>query len=362
MRIDTESSVFAGNSDEDTDNEWLTRDDVFSGAESMDESGWEPHELADEWEYAEADDEYAEYQDPGEAGADEEGDLEAWGDNEALADSEAWEETAWEADDESSVDHECAHCGHAVALLEAPDEEAPRGSTRRKLGPCTPVQDDLKPAAPWPEMQKRFRRSCSLTTHRLDPKSAIDCACAFGDPREVAIFAMARVVAAGPLAARLFAHFLGGSGTEVAIDVADMIKRSSGVRNKIRQSIKRGGDTGTLRIEQSDFKNEDLQFAYGAIDCVQWTVEKPAAKNWRKNPATRIKIEMLDYYEFHPARPGVSQCAHAACVELVSRGTAKNFWTSGSAVVTLGQLGGAAATSSPPAPKTHRHIEYPSVY
>ena len=85
--------------------------------------------------------------------------------------------------------------------------------------------------------------------------------------------------------------------------------------------------TGTLRIEQSDFKNEDLQFAYGAIDCVPWTVEKPASKNWRKNPATRMKIEMRDYYEFHRARPGVSQCAHAACVELVARSTAKNFWT-----------------------------------
>ncbi len=60
MRMDTESSVFAGYADEDTDYEWPTRDDVFSGAESVDESGWEPHELADEWEYAEADDEYDE--------------------------------------------------------------------------------------------------------------------------------------------------------------------------------------------------------------------------------------------------------------------------------------------------------------
>ena len=354
MKIDTESAFFASLADEATDYEWPTRADVFSATESIDEAGWVPHELADEWEYDEADDEYDEaddeydeaddeydeaddeydeYPDSGEAGADEEGNGELW------SDTEGWDETAWRADefDESPTDHECT-CSHPVALLESPDEEAPRGSARRKLGPCTPVQDDLKPAAAWPEMQKRFRHSCSLTTHRLDPKSAIDCVCAFGDPREVAIFAMARVVAAGPLAARLFAHFLGASGTEVTIDVADMIKRSSGVRTKIRQSVMRGGDTGTLRIEQSDFKNADLQFAYGAIDCVRWTAQKPVPKNWRRNPATSIQIEMLDYYEFHPARPGVSQCAHAACVELVARGTARNFWTSGSAVVTLGQL------------------------
>jgi hypothetical protein len=348
MRIDSESPVFADLVDEAADDEWPTRDDLFSPADEAVE------EFADEWEFAEADDEYDEFDE--EAITDELADPEVW------SESADWEETDWPAEDfdESLADHECTHCSHAVALLEAPDEEAPSG--RRKLGPCTPVQDDLKPAAPWPEMQKRFRRSCSLMTHRLNPKSAVDCACAFGDPREVAIFAMARVIAAGPLAASLFAHFLRGSGTEVTIDVGDMIKRSSGVRAKIRQSVMKGGDTGTLRIEQSDFKNEDLQFAYGAIDCVRWTVEKPAPKNWRKNPATRIKIEMLDYYEFHPARTGVSQCAHAACVELVARGSAKNFWTSGSAVVTLGQLGGAAVTSPPPAPRAPRHIEYPSVY
>jgi hypothetical protein len=31
-------------------------------------------------------------------------------------------------------------------------------------------------------------------------------------------------------------------------------------------------------------------------------------------------------------------------------------------VVTLGQLGSAAATPPAPAPRPHRHIEYPSVY
>lgn len=297
---------------------------VMSPREPGAEAGWLPHELesADEWEAVEAD-EFEEF----EAGP----------------------------SDEDCAGHECM-CGRAAGQSEAPG----RGMPRRRLGSCAPVQDDKKPEAPWPEMQKKFRRSCSLATHRLDPKSAIDCACAFGDPREVAIFAMARVVAAGPLAARLFAHFLGASGTEVTIDAVDMIKRSSGVRSKIRQSVMRGGDTGTLRIEQSDFKNEDLQFAYGAIDCVRWAVQKPAPKNWRKNPATRVKIEMVDYYEFHPARPGVSQCAHAACVELVARGTAKNFWTSGSAIVTLAELGGGAVTPKPAVSRPHRHIEYPS--
>ncbi|WP_280469838.1 hypothetical protein [Nocardia brasiliensis] len=269
-------------------------------------------------------------------------------------DGEYWGETGWESEDyaEESIAQECGCRGRDS---ESPEGEAPPARPRRMLGTCKPVQDDLKPEAPWSVMQQRFRKRCSLTSHRLDAKAAIDCACAFGDPRDVAIFSMARVIAAGPLAARLFAHFLGASGAEVTIDVADMIKRSAGVREKIRKSIARGGDIGFTRIEQSEYRNSDLQFAYGAIDCVQWRVLPPAPKDWRKKPTTRIEISMLDYYEFHPARPGVSQCAHAACVELVARGQAKNFWTSGSAVVTLADLGARPAVPARP-PRERRPI------
>ncbi|WP_019925660.1 D-Ala-D-Ala carboxypeptidase family metallohydrolase [Nocardia sp. BMG111209] len=216
------------------------------------------------------------------------------------------------------------------------DDEAPG---RRTLGTCRPVQDDLKPAVPWSEMQRRFRARCSLVSGSLDPRALVDCACAFQGPRDVATFAMARVVAAGPLAARLFAHFLNGTGKELPIDVADMIHRSAGVRAKIRRSIAHGDNRGHTRIEQSEYGNDELQFAYGAIDCVQWRVLPPIRSDWRRHADTKIEISMLDYYEFHPHRAGVSQCAHAACVELVARGQAKNFWTSGTAVVTLGELG-----------------------
>ncbi|KIA65157.1 hypothetical protein [Nocardia vulneris] len=274
-------------------------------------------------------------------------------------DGEYWGETGWESEDYAG-ESIAQECGCRCTARESSEGEVPPARPRRMLGTCKPVQDDLKPEAPWSVLQQRFRKRCSLTSHRLDAKAAIDCACAFGDPRDVAIFSMARVIAAGPLAARLFAHFLGASGTEVTIDVADMIKRSAGVRDKIRKSIARGGDIGVTRIEQSEYRNSDLQFAYGAIDCVQWRVLPPASKDWRKKPATRIEISMLDYYEFHPARPGVSQCAHAACVELVARGQAKNFWTSGSTVVTLADLG--VRTATPARPPRERRPLHQSTY
>jgi hypothetical protein len=115
MRSDSESSVFADFIDE-ADDEWPTREDLFSPTdESLDE-------FTDEWELAEADDEYDEFD---EAIADE-GDAELW------TETADWEETGWPTEefDESVPDHECTHCGHTVALLE---------STRRR-GPKQPPQ------------------------------------------------------------------------------------------------------------------------------------------------------------------------------------------------------------------------------
>lgn len=218
-----------------------------------------------------------------------------------------------------------------------------------KLGACTPVQDDLMPSKPWDELRKGYQASCASTLSRgwdellsgkvptsaADTKGAIDCACA-GPPFIAAEAAKARLAIAGPLALALYQHFLDGSGTEWTIDVADMLQRDAGVRHKIHDAMKSGALTGTTRVEQSHYQVDDFQFAFGAIDCVQWTVKLPPRT--KRRDTTPVKIAMLDYYEFHPGRPGVSQCAHAACVELVARGSAKNFWTRGDATVPWGLL------------------------
>lgn len=239
---------------------------------------------------------------------------------------------------------------------------------RRTLGRCVPVHDDVRPRAPWATLQADYQRRCGramrtaedsvtrtarniwddLSHGRMprmnpagpmpNPRDSVDCICATFGP-EAAFVAMLRVMTAGPLAAQVYAHFLGNTGTELNIDVADMIRRSSNVRAKILRSIRAShGREGTLRLEQSDYGIEDFQFAYGAIDCAQWQVASSAPSRWRLDPTTRVTISMLDYYEFHPHRTAASQCAHAAAVELVAQGRARNFWTSGSAEVSLADL------------------------
>ena len=224
------------------------------------------------------------------------------------------------------------------------------------LGNCRPAKHDHRPAATWERLQARYESTCRTATGQLaegvgsaidqllrgrrpatphlpDPRSSIDCACAAGSPRLAALAAFGRVGPAGPLARRFFWHFLGASGGDQTIDVVDVISRDSGVRRKIRRSIAGGGLRGTTRLEQSDYAVEDFQFAFGAVDCVQWRVLPPSDRRWRDRGSSQLEVSMLDYYEFHPERQGVSQCAHAACVELVSRGQAKNFWMRGSAAV-----------------------------
>lgn len=234
------------------------------------------------------------------------------------------------------------------------DKAAAPAANAPKLGACKPAQDDLKPSKPWDELQKEYQASCASTfskgwddllggkapTSAADAKGAIDCACAVGPPSLAAEAAKARLAVAGPLALALYQHFLNGSGTDWQIDVEDMLRRDAGVRHKIHAAMSSGALTGTTRVEQSDYKVDDFLFAYGGIDCVQWIVTLPPKA--KRDGTTPVKIAMLDYYEFHPGRPGVSQCAHAACVELVARGQAKNFWTRGAATVTLGSLKTAA--------------------
>ena len=130
-----------------------------------------------------------------------------------------------------------------------------------------------------------------------------DCACA-GPPFIAAEAAKVRLAVAGPLALKLYRHFLDGSGAEWTIDVADMLKRDASVRHKIHAAMKSDALTGITRLEQFDYQVEDFRFAFGAIDCVQWVVTMPPRS--KRRDTTPVKIAMLDYYEFTPAAPGAA--------------------------------------------------------
>jgi hypothetical protein len=96
---------------------------------------------------------------------------------------------------------------------------------------------------------------------------------------------------------------------------------------------------------QSDYVNQDLRFAFGAIDRLDFEVDLASGT---------VHAWFQDRYEWHPVYPFYKQfaddtfggfaretnCVHAALVELKST-SARDFWMKGEATVPLSALASA---------------------
>jgi hypothetical protein len=101
-----------------------------------------------------------------------------------------------------------------------------------------------------------------------------------------------------------------------------------------------------LKIEQNDYSNQDLRFAFGAIDQLDVEVDFGART---------VHAWFQDRYEWHPFYPGLyaafpddgareTNCVHAALVELKSDGAA-DFWMKGEATAPLSVIVPRASTA-----------------
>jgi hypothetical protein len=90
------------------------------------------------------------------------------------------------------------------------------------------------------------------------------------------------------------------------------------------------------KVEQSDYTNQDLRFAFGAIDRLDIEFDFDAGT---------LHAWFQDRYEWHPCYPGLyssfsddkpreTNCLHAALVEMKLSGAA-DFWMKGEATVPL---------------------------
>jgi hypothetical protein len=98
-----------------------------------------------------------------------------------------------------------------------------------------------------------------------------------------------------------------------------------------------------FKVEQSDYVDQDLRFAFGAIDRLDIEVDFDAKT---------ITGWFQDRYEWHPVYAGLykkwpdddareTNCVHAALVEPQS-GTAAEYWMQGEATVPLSVLSAGA--------------------
>lgn len=147
--------------------------------------------------------------------------------------------------------------------------------------------------------------------------------------------------------------FLGdGSGADFVEDsnLDLMLRTDSGVQAVLRAKIPTGQSIGTfadhVEIKQGDYHDEEFQYAFGAIDRLDFEVDFAAGT---------LHAWFQDRYEWHPVYPFYhkfsddelreTNCLHAAAVELKS-GTARDYWMKGEATIPLKALQSAASKPS----------------
>lgn len=224
-----------------------------------------------------------------------------------------------------------------------------------------PVNHNHRPTGHWAAVQRASQSRCralelqALSNPRRAPQLAeqiaFQCACARLSPQEVALVAK-NVMRVLPLAKRHLEHYLAGSGADFKEDFADVIRRDRKVRAKFAVHIK-ARPRGHFKLNQSDFDVKDFQFAFGAIDRVEYEVNRAAGT---------VHVWFRDRYEWHPVGFGYSHCpddvargsncVHAAMVEMKNSG-AKDYWMVTDIVIPLRLVLGGAPPSRP-APKA-RH-------
>lgn len=241
--------------------------------------------------------------------------------------------------------------------------EAPAVPPRRKgvtfVTRFTPgANHNHLPTGRWADVQADASGRCNALRRRAaaNPRGipgiaealAVECACATLSPAGVAALNRDTFMLVLPLARRHLVHYLAGSGANVKVDLEDVIRRDSNVRAKLAAHIRRS-PRGQFRVEQHDYDVKDFQFAFGAIDRLDFQVDRAAGL---------VHIWFQDRYEWHPVGFGYkplpgdgrrpSNCVHAAMVELKISG-AKDYWMIGEAVIPLSLVTGGSPSPSGPA-------------
>lgn len=179
-------------------------------------------------------------------------------------------------------------------------------------------------------------------------------------PQQLVDMAIAAEFKDKPIALKHLRWFL-TDGKGAVFDENDNLTRllttDSSIRtflaNQVRAQSQRSGwpVIGRIAVDRDDYRDPDLQFAFGSIDAMCYFADKGAGT---------FRAWFLDCYEWHPpytdstygplypAADGTihrddyhryTDAVHAACVEL-KEGTARDFWMQGDATVQLSAIMG----------------------
>jgi Domain of unknown function (DUF4157) len=181
---------------------------------------------------------------------------------------------------------------------------------------------------------------------QANPKSSFwaNRACANFPPKVVVAIAKDQEFTDKPLALNHLNWYLGnGSGADYDEDanLDRMLRTDTGVQALLAGIIPSSAPASGrfawhIKVEQSDYQNQDFRYSFGAIDRLDFEVDYGAGT---------LHAWFQDRYEWHPYYPGLytvlpgdeareTNCVHAALVELKS-GTTADYWMKGEATVPL---------------------------
>jgi hypothetical protein len=195
------------------------------------------------------------------------------------------------------------------------------------------IMHNHRPSGNWAKIKRDSKFICALV-----PLDLISCACAFNSPLGVLKTARSSYPLKGnPLAIKHLDHYISGGGKDYKENVSNFLNRDQGVRYKLSTYIARSG-LGHLRVEQSDYTDQDFRYAFGAIDRLDYEVDTAGGV---------VHVWFADRYEYHPVypyykkKPGdvsrITNCVHAAAVEAKLSGAA-DFWMYGYGTISLSSV------------------------
>jgi len=180
-----------------------------------------------------------------------------------------------------------------------------------------------------------------LNCSPLSERGRIECVCATLSPINVLNTVLFVEMSGMPRATAHLNHYISGGGADFNEDsnLSDLINQDAAVRGKFAAAIA-AAPIGNIPVWQGDYTVQDFRFAFGGIDRVDYEVDAAAGT---------VDIWFKDRYDFHPAGfgyankgvgdsapPGrITNCVHAAAVELKATGSAADFWMQGEATFPL---------------------------
>lgn len=183
----------------------------------------------------------------------------------------------------------------------------------------------------WAEVQAIAQEKCDNEDGTVSFEQAfIECRCANNTPAQIMDFVLDYKMIGDARAQAHLRHYLEGSAEEYDENqnLRDLVLEDEKVNQWISYNIAQGLNNniweGHFMIEQGHYDEEDFQLAFGGIDRVDWQYDPDT---------TQVTIWFKDPYDFHPIYPGlyevmgagdhfpngprISNCVHAAAVELL---------------------------------------------